>query len=112
MEKQLEDDGSLEFLKIPTDPTNRHFNCPEITQQKLTNLTFWICDYIDDVKTKFGEGRTIVKIKFNKEDKDCDAKKFFTNSREKKICVGKSERTKCFSTESNNAGIRNKILFG
>ena len=78
MEKQLEDDGSLEFLKIPTDPTNRHFNCPKITQQKLTNLTFWICDYIDDVKTKFGEGRTIVKIKFNKEDKDCDAKKFFT----------------------------------
>ena len=38
MEKQLEDDGSLEFLKIPTDPTNRHFNCPEITQQTfITN---------------------------------------------------------------------------
>ena len=96
MEKQLEDDGSLEFLKIPTDPTNRHFNCPEITQQKLTNLTFWICDYIDDVKTKFGEGRTIVKIKFNKEDKECDAKKFFTNSKEIKYVLSKVKELNAF----------------
>lgn len=60
----MEDDGSLDFLKIPADETNKHFNCPETTQQKLINLTFWVCDYIEGVKTKFGENRTLVKIKY------------------------------------------------
>ena len=57
----MEDDGSLDFLKIPADETNKHFNCPETTQQKLINLTFWVCDYIEGVKTKFGSDRTLVK---------------------------------------------------
>ena len=78
----MEDDGSLDFLKIPADETNKHFNCPETTQQKLINLTFWVCDYIEGVKTKFGENRTLVKIKMNRDDHDRDARKFFTNSRE------------------------------
>lgn len=64
----MEDDGSLDFLKIPADETNKHFNCPETTQQKLINLTFWVCDYIEGVKTKFGENRTLVKIKMNRDD--------------------------------------------
>lgn len=55
----MEDDGSLDFLKIPADETNKHFNCPETTQQKLINLTFWVCDYIEGVKTKFGSDRTL-----------------------------------------------------
>lgn len=66
----MEDDGSLDFLKIPADETNKHFNCPETTQQKLINLTFWVCDYIEGVKTKFGENRTLVKIKMNRDDHD------------------------------------------
>ena len=37
---QQEDDGSLSFLNIPQDEANKHFNCKETTQQKLTNLTF------------------------------------------------------------------------
>ena len=77
MNNTLEDDGSLGFLKIPADETNKHFNCPETTQQKLINLTFWVCDYIEGVKTKFGTDRVLVKIKMNKEDKDSEAKKFF-----------------------------------
>lgn len=71
----MEDDGSLDFLKIPADETNKHFNCPETTQQKLINLTFWVCDYIEGVKTKFGSDRTLVK--------------FFTNSREIKYVLAK-----------------------
>lgn len=43
---QQEDDGSLSFLAIPQDEGNKHFNCRETTQQKLINLTFWVCDYI------------------------------------------------------------------
>lgn len=57
----MEDDGSLDFLKIPADETNKHFNCPETTQQKLINLTFWVCDYIEGVKTKFGENSREIK---------------------------------------------------
>ncbi len=85
----MEDDGSLGFLKIPADETNKHFNCPETTQQKLINLTFWVCDYIEGVKTKFGENRTLVKIKMNRDDHDRDARKFFTNSREIKYVLAK-----------------------
>lgn len=83
------DDGSLSFLKIEPDKNNRHFNCTETTQQKLTNLSFWVVDYIDDVKTKFGSNRFLVKIKFNLEDQDSEAKKFFTNSQEIKYVLGK-----------------------
>lgn len=86
---EIEDDGSLEFLKIPADATNKHFNCPETTQQKLTNLTFWVVDFLEGVKTKFGENRVLVKIKMNQEDKDSESKKFFTNSTEIKYVLQK-----------------------
>ena len=81
------DDGSLSFLKIQPDEANKHFNCPETTQQKLINLQFWLVDFIEDVKTKFGEHRFLVKIKFKKEDPDSEAKKFFTNSSEIKYVL-------------------------
>lgn len=86
---EIEDDGSLEFLKIPADATNKHFNCPETTQQKLTNLTFWVVDFLEGVKTKFGENRVLVKIKMNQKDKDSESKKFFTNSTEIKYVLQK-----------------------
>jgi hypothetical protein len=90
------DDGSLSFLKIEPDKNSRHFNCSEITQQKLINLSFWIVDYLEDVKTKFGNNRFLVKIKFNKEDRDTDAKKFFTNSQEIKYVLGKIRELNAF----------------
>lgn len=65
MENNRQDDGSLAFLQIEPDANNKHFNCSEITQQKLINLSFWVIDFLDDVKTKFGTGRFLVKIKFN-----------------------------------------------
>ena len=46
MDNNISDDGSLACLNIPEDKSNKHFNCPEITQQKLINLTFWIIDYL------------------------------------------------------------------
>ena len=46
------DDGSLKSLGIKSDEKNKRFNCEETTQQKLINLSFWIIDYIEDVKTK------------------------------------------------------------
>lgn len=48
--EQHSDDGSLAFLGIEPDPSNKHFNCPETTQQKLINLSFWVVDFLDDLK--------------------------------------------------------------
>lgn len=96
MEQKTNDDGSLSFLKIQPDANNRHFNCPETNQQKLINLSFWVVDYLDDVKTKFGNGRFLVKIKFNIEDSDSEARKFFTNSSEIKYILGKIKEMNAF----------------
>ena len=90
------DDGSLSFLKIEPDKNSRHFNCPETGQQKLINLSFWLIDYIEDVKTKFGNNRFLVKIKFNMNDSDSDARKFFTNSQEIKYVLGKIRERNAF----------------
>jgi hypothetical protein len=92
----MNDDGSLSFLKIEPDKNSRHFNCPETTQQKLINLSFWVFDYLEDVKTKFGNNRFLVKIKYNKEDSEAEAKKFFTNSGEIKYVLGKIRELEAF----------------
>ena len=81
------DDGSLAFLDIAPDETNKHFNCPETTQQQLINRSFWLIDYIKGQKTKFGADRYIVLVKFNNDDKMTDARKFFTNSRDIKYVL-------------------------
>ena len=111
MENNRQDDGSLAFLQIEPDADNKHFNCSEITQQKLINLSFWVIDFLDDVKTKFGTGRFLVKIKFNKEDPDKDARKFFTNSQEIKYILGKIKERNAFPRKVNYAGFGNKVLF-
>jgi hypothetical protein len=92
----IEDDGSLNFLEIPADETNKQFNCSEITQQKLINLSFWVIDFIEGMRTKFGEGRVLVKIKMNKDDRDSEAKKFFSNSREIKYVLMKIKEMRKF----------------
>ena len=84
-ENKKPDDGSLAFLNIPRDESNRSFNCDETTQSKLVNTSFWVCDFIEDVPTRFSKtkgtkGQTLVKIKPDKNSHDADAKKFFTGS--------------------------------
>jgi hypothetical protein len=91
-----EDDGSLSFLNIEPDETNKHFNCAEITQQKLTNLSFWVCDFIEGIKTKFGSERFLVKVKYNRDDPENEARKFFTNSSEIKYIVKEIKKRNAF----------------
>ena len=95
-ENNTNDDGSLSFLNIPQDEANKHFNCRETTQQKLINLTFWVVDFIDGVKTKFGNERFLVKIKRNRDDKDSKAEKFFTNSTEIKYVLKEIKKRNAF----------------
>lgn len=90
------DDGSLAALNIAPDENNKHFNCSETTQQKLINTTFWVVDYIDGVKTKFGESRFLVKIKPERNSPESEAKKFFTNSQEIKYILGKIKELNAF----------------
>lgn len=83
--KQNNDDGSLAFLNIPRDENSRSFNCDETTQSKLVNTQFWVVDYIEDVQTRFSKakgeaGKTLVKIKPQKDSPESDARKFFTGS--------------------------------
>jgi len=92
----IEDDGSLAFLNIQPDANNKHFNCPETTQQKLINLSFWVVDFLEGVKTKFGEGRYLVKIKINRDDPESEAKKFFTNSQDIKYTLNKIKELNAF----------------
>lgn len=94
MEKQ--DDGTLSFLNIPPDRGNRHFNCDETTQQKLTNKTFYVIGFIDNVTTKFGDNRYLVKIKYNLDDDDNQARKFFTNSQEIKYVLEEIQKRNAF----------------
>ena len=73
------DDGSLAFLGIKPIERERFFDCPEISVNELIDRKFWVVDYLEDVKTRYGK-RYLVKIKFNKNDDDSQARKFFTNS--------------------------------
>lgn len=92
----IKDDGSLSFLNIEPDKSSRQFNCPEITQQKLINLQFFVVDYLDEIKTKYGNNRFLVKIKFNLEDSESEARKFFTNSKEIKYVLSKVKELNAF----------------
>lgn len=93
-----QDDGSLAFLAIPQDETNKHFNCKETKQQQLTNLTFWVEDFIENVKTKFGNERFLVKIRHDEPIPSGHEReeKFFTNSTEIKYILKKIKERKAF----------------
>ena len=90
------DDGSLAFLKIAPDPENKHFNCSETTQQKLVNTSFWVIDYIENVKTKFGESRFLIKVKPEKDSPESETRKFFSNSAEIKYVLKKIRELNAF----------------
>lgn len=87
LQNNKEDDGTLAFLKIPRNENSRSFNCEQTTQSKLVNTSFWVCDFIENVETRYSkskgsQGQTLVLIKENKDDPDSKAKKFFTGSQD------------------------------
>lgn len=85
METERIDDGSLDFLQIPRDEKCNHFNCEEVKQSKIVNTTFWVCDFVEGIQTRYTrergeEGKTLVKIKPEKDSPESESKKFFTGS--------------------------------
>lgn len=116
MENMIEDDGSLDFLKIPRDESNRSFNCDETTQSKIVNTTFWVVDFIEDVPTRFSKakgikGQTLVKIKPEKDSPDKDAKKFFTGSADILYVLKKIKEMNKFPRKVTLRGNGNRYFF-
>jgi hypothetical protein len=96
IEHNANDDGSLNFLNIPANPTQKRYNCDETSQEKLINLTFWVIGFFDGIDTKFGKNRYLVKIKMNREDEESKARKFFTNSPEIKYVLNEIKKLDAF----------------
>lgn len=94
--EEIKDDGSLASLRLPHPEGRKTFHCQKVTQQQLINREFWVFDYGKDVKTKYGDGKYIVFIKFNKDDPDTDARKFFTGSSEIKQVLDMISERKAF----------------
>lgn len=114
--ENTEDDGSLDFLKIPRDENCRSFNCDETTQSKLVNTTFWVVDFIEGVQTKFSKqkgtsGQTLVKIKPEKDSPESSAKKFFTGSADILYILKKIREMKKFPRRVTLRGNGNRYYF-
>lgn len=116
MNNNLEDDGSLDFLQIPRDENSRSFNCPETTQSKIVNTTFWVTDFIEEVPTRFSKakgikGQTLVKIKTNKDSPESEAKKFFTGSADILYVLKKIKEMNKFPRRVTLRGNGNRFYF-
>lgn len=104
------DDGSLAFLDIKPDPSSRQFNCKEVTQQQLINVKFYIIAFIKDVKTKFGDNRYLVKIKYDLKDDESKAQKFFTNSPDIKHVLDEIEKRNAFPRSATMKALGTKYF--
>ncbi|MDR1371924.1 MAG: hypothetical protein LBJ17_02185 [Dysgonamonadaceae bacterium] len=74
-------------------------------------MSFWVLDYIEDVKTKFGNNRFLIKIKMNEGDNESDSKKFFTNSQEIKYVLGKIREMNKFPRKVTMRASGNRYYF-
>lgn len=90
------DDGSLAFLNLKRDENVRYFNCDVVKASNILNTKIWIFDYIEDVKTKYSENQCLVKIKYDKDAPESEAKKFFTGSDEIKSILKKIKEMNAF----------------
>lgn len=62
-------------LGIPPQENNHIFQVPKISIEDILNMEIEILDFEPDVKTKYGEGRYILKIRHEGIEQ-----KFFTNA--------------------------------
>lgn len=91
-----QDDGSLNFLNIPPDASNKQFHSQEVSQQALINTSFWIVDYAKNVHTRYGDDRYLVKCKRELTDVESQSFKFFTGSKSIKYILDKIDELDAF----------------
>lgn len=109
MEKQ--DDGSLAFLKIPPDANNKSWKIDEVKQSRLVNTTFWVLDFMENMRTKHGEGRFLVRIADHPDDPPSKHRKFFTNTPDIKYVLQKIREYDAFPRRVTMRGEGNHYHF-
>ena len=72
--------GVLRNLNERYETENRFFDCPVVQLSQLENRMFYILDFADGARTKFGEGRYIVKVSGRPDDDPKNIRKFVTNA--------------------------------
>ncbi|MFA6400913.1 MAG: hypothetical protein WCX31_04700 [Salinivirgaceae bacterium] len=75
-------------FNINTLENKNIFPVPVISIEEVTNCEIEVIDYEADVKTRHGDGRSIVKVKF-----DGMERKFFTNATPIKEALGKISKS-------------------
>lgn len=106
MEENKIDDGSLAFLGIEEPENSRSYHEREIRLHELMNREFLVLDFLDGIKTKYGEDRFLVKIKI-----DNEGRKFFTNSAKLKYTLEKIKEMKAFPRKVTLHGVGKNIYF-
>lgn len=66
-------------IKYRSEDGKKQFDGETVKLSYLANKTIIICDYEDDIKTRYGENRCVVEFKYNEQDKK--TYKFFTQSK-------------------------------
>lgn len=113
---EVEDDGSLAFLRIPRDENSRSMQGEEVKQSRIVNTTFWVHDYLEDVPTRFSKakgtkGQTLVQIRPERDSPESEARKFFTGSQEILYVLKEIKRLKKFPRKVTLRGNGNRYWF-
>lgn len=74
----LNERGELVPLNIPENEQEKRFACPSMKQSDLIGRSFWILNAFSDCGTKYGENKSIFKIKFDLDDAESEARKVWT----------------------------------
>lgn len=96
---QVEGGRTLASLNLPQREGNKQFHCDAIPMDELVGKRFWIMDF-QSVKTKYGEGRYLILIKYSLEDDESKAKKFFTACQEIKDTIDMVADRKAFPVQA------------
>lgn len=73
--------GLLKDINVKYESEEGFFNCPVVRLSQLTGRVFCILDYAVGARTKFGEGRCVVKISGKQDDDPSLHRKFISNSK-------------------------------
>lgn len=73
--------GLLNDINVKYESEEGFFNCPVVRLSQLTGRVFCILDYAFGARTKFGEGRCVVKISGKPDDDPSLHRKFISNSK-------------------------------
>lgn len=113
---EVEDDGSLAFLRIPRDEHSRSLQGEEVKQSRIVNTSFWVHAFLEDVPTRFSKakgttGQTLVQIRPERDSPESEARKFFTGSQDILYVLKEIKRLNKFPRKVTLRGNGNRFWF-